>query len=480
MNEPRSLRPQDDTAKDPALWSSHKRTRYAWSTTLLLTFLMMLNWADKAVIGLAALPIMNDLGISPEQFGLVNSGMFLAFLVAQLVVAPFSTKIPSRWMILAMCVIWAFSNLPVVLFASLPALWVSRLLLGAGEGPYAPIAMHSVYKWFPTKKGATPAAVTSSGVTLGIVAFAPVLAWIIATFGWKVAFLSLSGIGAIWALIWIFVGKEGPYTSRAAERRIEGLSPDLEQTEEPHPDLKDRTEDVPFLRTILNPTWFFAVFVSFMGYWTFALATSWGPAYFETVLGYSRQTAGSLIALPAAWGFVTTILLSNLAQRLDLRGVPTRKARGLVVGIAGLVAGLSLFGSTLVEHPVWSLVLMTIGFGTAPALFAITYLIVSELTSVRQRPAHLNIANAGLSLGGVIAPAVAGFLIGGSATAAAGYISAFQLAGGLLAVGGLCCVLFVDQQKQRRRLGLEDVDAAARETGRADDDVVREGSAMVR
>lgn len=450
----------DDTAKDPAAWSPAKRRRTAWTITLMLLFLMMVNWADKAVIGLAAIPIMQDLGISPQQFGLVNSGMFLAFLVAQLVVAPFSTKLPARWMILAMCGLWAVSNLPVAIFATLPALWVSRLLLGAGEGPYAPMAMHATYKWFPAKKGATPAAIVSAGVTLGIVAFAPVLAWIIASFGWKVAFLSLSGIGVVWMIAWIFLGKEGPYSSAAAERAIEaseapastvpsGSAPAAEA-----PAAASDEAPVPFFRTILNPTWFFAVFVSFMGYWTFALATSWGPAYFESVLGYSRQGAGSLIALPAAWGFIATIGLSNLTQRLDLRGVPTRVARGVVMGGAGLVAGLCLFASTLVTQPVVALALMTVGFGTAPALFAVTYHVVSELTTIRQRPAHLNIANAGLSLGGVVAPSVAGFLIGAAATPAQGYTQAFQLAGGLLAVGGLCCMLFVNQQRQRLRLGL--------------------------
>ncbi|MEL4359189.1 MULTISPECIES: MFS transporter [unclassified Luteococcus] len=438
----------DDTVADPALWSPGKRNRYAWMITLLLTFLMMLNWADKAVMGLAAVPIMKEMGITPGQFGLVSSGMFLAFTVSQLLVAPLSTKLPSRWLILAMCGIWAVSNLPVVIFATLPALWVSRLLLGVGEGPYAPLCMHSVYKWFPTKRGATPAAIASSGVTIGIVAFAPILAVLISSFGWKVAFLSLSGVGLLWALVWIVVGKDGPYTSLAAEREIEG--PDA--AEQSVPQLVE--QPVPFLRSILNPTWFFAVLVSFFGYWAFALCTSWGPAYFETVLGYSRRAAGSMIALPAAWGFACTIALSNLTQRLDLKGVPTRWARGLVVGLAGLVAGTCLTVSTFVDHPGVALGLLSVGFGTAPALFAVTYLIVGELTTIAQRPAHLNVANAGLSMGGVVAPSVAGFLIGAASTPAGGYISAFRLTGVLLAAAGLGCLIFVNQQREQRKLGL--------------------------
>ncbi len=443
--------------KDPASWSRRSRIRYGWFLALMLTLLMMLNWADKAVIGLAAVPIMRDLGITPQQLGLVSSGMFLAFTLAQLLAAPLSTRIPSKWMILGMCLIWSVAQAPLLIFATLPALWASRLILGAGEGPFAPICMHSIYKWFPSKKGATPAAVASSGVTLGIVAFAPVLGVVIASFGWKAAFAGLAVAGLVWAAIWIFVGKEGPYDSLEAERRIDGVQADLPGTE------SERAVEynVPFLKTILNPTWFFAVLVSFFGYWTFSLAMSWGPAYFETVLGYSGRQAAALIALPAAWGFLCTVGMSNLTQRLDLRGMPTRKARGLVVGVAGVVSGACLLGSTLVTQPVLALALMSIGFGTAPAMFAVTYLIVGELTSIRQRPAHLNIANAGLSMGGIIAPAVGGFFIGTAATQAAGYVHAFQLTGVLTGLAGIGCLLFVNQQRERKRLGLaRDVDGA--------------------
>lgn len=440
----------DDSAKDPALWSKSKRRKYGWFVAALLTVLMMLNWADKAVIGLAAVPIMQDLDITPQQLGMVSSGMFLAFTLTQLLVAPLTTKFKTKPMILLMCIIWSVAQVPVVAFMTLPALWVSRLLLGIGEGPYAPVAMHAVFKWFPRQKGATPAALTSSGVTLGIVAFAPVLAFVIVTFGWKVAFAGLAVCGVAFAVLWTVVGKEGPYESLEAEREIDGITDqDLARGSE----IAVETH-VPFFKTILNPSWFFAVLVSFFGYWTFSLAMTWGPAYFETVLGYSRGAAGSLIALPALWGFICTVGLSNITERLDLKGVPTKKARAQVVGLAGLLSGMSLLISTLVQQPALALVFLILGFGTAPALFAVTYLIVGELTSIRQRPAHLNVANAGLSLGGIVAPSVGGILVGTAITPAQGYIQAFQLTGALTALAAVGCMFFVNQQRERRKLGL--------------------------
>lgn len=95
------------------------------------------------------------------------------------------------------------------------------------------------------------------------------------------------------------------------------------------------------------------------------------------------------------------------------------------------------------------------GFVTAPARFAITYLVVAELTTISQRGANLSIANAVLTTGGVFAPAVSGFLIGSAATPADGYRAAFALAGGLMLTFGILALVFVNQQRDRRRLGLD-------------------------
>lgn len=435
----------------PASWNSARRRRYGWLVTVSVLFLMMLSWADKAVLGVAAVPIMKELHISPEAFGLVGSAMFFTFGLAQLLAAPIANRVPSKWILLVLCLLWSLAQAPVLMFASLPALWASRLLLGAGEGPLAPVMMHGVYKWFPEKKGATPAALASSGVTLGIVAFAPVLAWVVTAYGWQTAFGILAVVGLIWALYWATVGKEGPYTSREAEQALDGHNA-LQHTDAAASTAEAR---VPYWRTILSPSWIFAVLASFFGYWTFTLAMSWGPAYFQTVLHLTGQQSGTLIALPAAWGAVATVGLSALTQRLHQRGVPTRKSRTWVLGSAAVFAGAALVGATLMPSPALTVALMTFGFGTAPALFALTYLVVAELTTVAQRGAHLSIANAVLTSGGVFAPAVSGFLIGGAATPAAGYGNAFALSGGLMLLFGILCLLFVNQQRERRRLGLD-------------------------
>ena len=58
----------------------------AWGMTALLLLFMLINFADKVVVGLAAPPIMAELKLTPEQFGLLGSSFFFLFAVSGVVV----------------------------------------------------------------------------------------------------------------------------------------------------------------------------------------------------------------------------------------------------------------------------------------------------------------------------------------------------------------------------------------------------------
>ena len=58
----------------------------AWKITFLLFLFMLVNFADKIVVGLAGAPIMDELKLTPEQFGLLGSSFFFLFSISAIVV----------------------------------------------------------------------------------------------------------------------------------------------------------------------------------------------------------------------------------------------------------------------------------------------------------------------------------------------------------------------------------------------------------
>lgn len=69
----------------------------AWTVTFLLFLFMVVNFADKIVVGLAGVPIMTDMKLSAEQFGLLGSSFFFLFSISAIVVGFIVNKVPTRW-----------------------------------------------------------------------------------------------------------------------------------------------------------------------------------------------------------------------------------------------------------------------------------------------------------------------------------------------------------------------------------------------
>src|SRR3954454_11640530 len=143
--------------------SAQPTPKGAWKITFLLFLFMLVNFADKIVVGLAGVPIMTELNLSAEQFGLLGSSFFLLFSTAAVVVGFIVNKVATRWVLLVLAVIWALAQFPMVDTVGFSTLLVCRIILGAGEGPPASVAIHAVYKWFPDEKRALPTAILSQG-----------------------------------------------------------------------------------------------------------------------------------------------------------------------------------------------------------------------------------------------------------------------------------------------------------------------------
>lgn len=153
--------------------------RRAWMITSLLFFFMLVNYGDKAVLGLAAKPMMDELGMSPSQYGLLSSSFYALFSVSAIIVGILANRRPTKWILAILALIWSLTQLPIVMNMGFVAILASRAVLGAAEGPANPIALHAMQKWFPDHKRNLPTAVINMGASLGVVILSPLITSII-------------------------------------------------------------------------------------------------------------------------------------------------------------------------------------------------------------------------------------------------------------------------------------------------------------
>src|SRR5499427_9901403 len=182
----------------------------AWKITFLLFLFMLVNFADKIVVGLAGVPIMTDLGLDAEQFGKLGSSFFLLFSISAIIVGFIVNNVATRWVLLVMAIIWSMAQFPMVGTVSFTTLLICRIILGAGEGPAFSVATHAIYKWFPDEKRTLPTAILSQGSAFGVILAVPALNWVIVNHSWHYAFGALGIVGLIWVAAWLALGKEGP------------------------------------------------------------------------------------------------------------------------------------------------------------------------------------------------------------------------------------------------------------------------------
>src|ERR1700761_2690237 len=181
----------------------------AWIVVGLLFIFMVINFADKAVIGIAAIPIMQELQLGPRQFGLIGSSFFLLFAVSSVATGFLVNRVQTRWVLLAMGFICALPQFPMIGSVGFESLVACRIALGTGEGPAAPVALHSAYKWFPDELRTLPTAIILQGAAIGVMVALPLLNWVIVRWSWHWAFGSLGLVGLAWCALWLVFGREG-------------------------------------------------------------------------------------------------------------------------------------------------------------------------------------------------------------------------------------------------------------------------------
>ena len=404
----------------------------AWKITFLLFFFMLVNFADKIVVGLAGVPIMTELKLQPDQFGLLGSSFFFLFSISAIVVGFIVNRIATRWVLLVLAAVWALAQFPMVGTVGFTTLLICRVILGAGEGPAASVAIHSVYKWFPDEKRALPTAILSQGSAFGVILAVPALNWVIVNYSWHYAFGGLGVVGLIWVVAWLVMGKEGPLVQTVAMAAADPR--------------------VPYFQLLTSRTFIGCCAATFGAYWALSLGLTWFTPFIVKGLGFSQRDAGWISILPWVFGAVIVLLTGWISQVLMARGVSTRGARGVLGSVPLIVGGLILATLPYVDGVGLQIALLVVGSGLCGSIYVACPPMLGEFTPVSQRGAVIAIYGAIYTLAGIIAPSVMGSVIQRAGGLLEGYMTGFTINAVVLIVSGLLGLLLLWPNTERARL----------------------------
>ncbi len=412
----------------------------AWKITALLFLYMVVNFADKIVVGLAGVPIMKDLNLQPQQFGLLGSAFFFLFSISAIVVGFIVNKVETRLVLLVLALIWAVVQFPMYWEVSFTTLLICRIILGAGEGPAFSVAAHAIYKWFPDEKRTLPTAILSQGSAFGVILAVPALNWVIVNYTWHHAFFALGVVGLIWVALWIMMGKEGPLTSHAEAAQ-------------------GATQTYPYSRLLTTPTFIGTVLATFGAYWVLSIGLTWFTPFIIKGLGFSQKDAGLISILPWVFGACVVLITGWISQRMMAKGANTRKARGILGAAPLLVGGAILLAMPYVQDRNLLIALLVVGSGLCGSIYVVCPPMLGEFTPTSQRGAIIAIYGGLYTIAGVLSAVVMGGVIQKASSEMAGYLLGFQINGAILILSGVIGLALLRPNTERARLASSAIEA---------------------
>ena len=275
-----------------------------------------LSYGFRTINAIISPDLVRDLGVDPNQLGLLTSAYFLAFALFQLPLGILLDRFGPRRVEAALLVCAAAGAAAFGLSSSLAGLVLGRALIGLGVSACLMASIKAFVQWFPLSRLATLNGWLLAAGGLGaIVASAPVEAALTFT-DWRGLFMAVAVTTAAVAAMVFFLVPDRPNAGRreTPAELVAGLRPVF--------------SNGLFLRLSL-------LFACVQGTYL-AVQGLWSALWLRDIAGQSRDEVGQTLlwlAVTMTLGFALVGSLSDWLSRRGIESVAVLKA-GIGVSIA--------------------------------------------------------------------------------------------------------------------------------------------------
>jgi MFS family permease len=198
----------------------------AWVLFALIVVYTM-NFIDRQILGVLAIPIQQELGLSDTQLGLMRGLSFALFYSTLGVPVAMLADRTNRVRIMTVALtLWSAFTMVCGLAGNFVQLFLARMGVGVGEAGGVAPAYSIISDYFPANERARALAIYSFGIPLGS-AIGIVFGGVIATvLDWRMAFFIVGAIGVAIAPIFLLTVKEperGRFDGASGKKAAAGI-----------------------------------------------------------------------------------------------------------------------------------------------------------------------------------------------------------------------------------------------------------------
>ena len=437
MTTHQALRPADEGAK---------ATRVRWTILAVLFIVTTINYADRATISIAGPELKKLLGLSAVEMGFVFSAFAWSYVLSQLpggwLLDRFGSKITYffsifLWSLFTVMMGWVgfFTGASAV-----AVLFGLRLLVGAAEAPSFPGNSRITSAWFPTAERGTAAAIFNSAQYFATVLFAPLMGWLVHTYGWQSVFYVMGGLGIVMSFVWtrtIYGPKDHPRINQAELSYIEagGALVDIESAGNGAKSRKMSTW--PIIKELLGNRMLLGIYI---GQYCITTLTyfflTWFPVYLVQERHMTILKAGFVAALPAIAGFLGGILGGFISDRMIKSGFSLSAARKTPI-VGGMLLAMSMIACNYVSADWLVVAIMSLAF-FGKGVGALGWAVVSDTSPREAGGLSGSLFNTFGNTAGITTPIAIGYIL-----QVTGSFSGALIFVGANAAVAILCYLFV-------------------------------------
>ena len=329
-----------------------KKSNFRWAIVSLLFLATAINYADRTVLSIAGPSLAKSLDLNSVSMGYIFSAFGWSYVLAQLPGGWLLDRFGSRKIYAISIFVWSFFTFITGFtgfftgFTAVVVLFILRFLLGIAEAPAFPANSRITVAWFPTRETGTAAAIFNSAQYFATVLFAPLLGYIVHTYGWKYSFNFMGIVGFVFLIFWlkfVHAPKKSRYINQAELDYITkgGAIAEMDHAVKGNKNTNN-TPAWKFLSQLLKNRMFIGVYIA--QYCINAITfffISWFPVYLVQARGMTILKAGVVAVLPALFGFVGGNLGGIFSDYLLKKGASLSVARKVPI-VVGMLLSMSM------------------------------------------------------------------------------------------------------------------------------------------
>jgi ACS family hexuronate transporter-like MFS transporter len=304
-------------------------SRIAWLVVMLLFLGSVINYIDRAVLGVVKPLIQKDLSLTNTEYGLAVNAFLAAYTVFYILGGRLADWQGYRRMFSINVIFWSIACMLHSLVRGLGSLCLFRGLLGIGEGGFYPAAMRGATEWFGSENRAKAVGILLCGLSVGTLLTPPIVALITQRWGWRASFLVVGMFGFLLLPPWFILHRRIRHASdgRSAATAVE----DIAAPSVPVLSVLKRRKYLCILlaRSMTDVVWLFYLF--------------WMPGYFQEVRGFDLGAVARLLWIPYLCGDLGALSGAWTSSGLVKRGWSVNRSRKTVLFAGASLAALGAF-----------------------------------------------------------------------------------------------------------------------------------------